>query len=67
MGISLYVIHNHTLLTNVHTHTHTHAHTHTHTYLIYFHQVEREIAIMKLIDHPHVLGLYDVYENSTYL
>ena len=23
-------------------------------------KVEREIAIMKLIDHPHVLGLYDV-------
>ena len=30
-------------------------------------QVEREIAIMKLIDHPHVLGLYDVYESNTYL
>jgi len=30
-------------------------------------QVEREIAIMKLIDHPHVLGLYDVYENNTHL
>lgn len=30
-------------------------------------QVEREIAIMKLIDHPHVLGLTDVYENKKYL
>ncbi|ODN00410.1 Serine/threonine-protein kinase BRSK1, partial [Orchesella cincta] len=29
--------------------------------------VEREIAIMKLIEHPHVLGLYDVYENKKYL
>lgn len=32
-----------------------------------FVQVEREIAIMKLIDHPHVLGLSDVYENKKYL
>ncbi|KAH1018385.1 hypothetical protein HUJ05_006171 [Dendroctonus ponderosae] len=30
-------------------------------------KVEREIAIMKLIDHPHVLGLADVYENKKYL
>jgi len=30
-------------------------------------KVEREIAIMKLIDHPHILGLYDVYENKKYL
>lgn len=30
-------------------------------------QVEREIAIMKLIEHPHVLHLYDVYENKKYL
>jgi hypothetical protein len=30
-------------------------------------QVGREIAIMKLIDHPHVLGLSDVYENKKYL
>ncbi|KOB71647.1 Uncharacterized protein OBRU01_13383, partial [Operophtera brumata] len=28
--------------------------------------VEREIAIMKLIEHPHVLGLSDVYENKKY-
>ena len=27
-------------------------------------KVEREIAIMKLIEHPHVLHLYDVYENK---
>eukprot|EP00794_Sanderia_malayensis_P018070 gene18070-19879_t len=27
-------------------------------------KVEREIAIMKLINHPNVLGLYDVYENK---
>lgn len=30
-------------------------------------QVEREIAIMKLVEHPHVLHLYDVYENKKYL
>lgn len=30
-------------------------------------KVEREIAIMKLIEHPHVLGLYDVYENKKFL
>ncbi|VDD81498.1 unnamed protein product [Mesocestoides corti] len=30
-------------------------------------KVEREIAIMKLIEHPNVLGLYDVYENRRYL
>ncbi|XP_071809626.1 serine/threonine-protein kinase BRSK2-like [Asterias amurensis] len=30
-------------------------------------KVEREIAIMKLIEHLHVLGLYDVYENRKYL
>ncbi|XP_015430349.1 PREDICTED: serine/threonine-protein kinase BRSK2 [Dufourea novaeangliae] len=29
-------------------------------------KVEREIAIMKLIDHPHVLGLSDVYENKKF-
>ncbi|CAF1645099.1 unnamed protein product, partial [Adineta ricciae] len=30
-------------------------------------KVEREIAIMKLIEHPHVLRLYDVYESRKYL
>ncbi|KAL5252573.1 hypothetical protein ACHWQZ_G015377 [Mnemiopsis leidyi] len=30
-------------------------------------KVEREIAIMRLIEHPHILGLYDVYESSRYL
>ncbi|GAB6026005.1 hypothetical protein CHUAL_011970 [Chamberlinius hualienensis] len=30
-------------------------------------KVEREIAIMKLIEHPHVLSLTDVYENKKYL
>ncbi|VDK84235.1 unnamed protein product [Litomosoides sigmodontis] len=30
-------------------------------------KVEREIAIMKLIEHPNVLHLYDVYENKKYL
>ena len=30
-------------------------------------KVEREIAIMKLIEHPNVLKLYDVYENKKYL
>jgi len=39
-------------------------HLHSHITVI---QVEREIAMMKLIDHPHVLGLYDVYENNTHL
>ena len=34
---------------------------------LFLFQVEREIAIMKLIEHPHVLGLYDVYENKKYL
>lgn len=40
--------------------------THTHT-CTPIEKVEREIAIMKLIDHPHVLGLSDVYENKKYL
>ena len=26
--------------------------------------IEREITILKLVDHPHVLGLHDVYEND---
>jgi len=26
--------------------------------------IEREIAIMKLINHPHVIRLYDVYETD---
>ncbi|ESO04571.1 hypothetical protein HELRODRAFT_79002 [Helobdella robusta] len=30
-------------------------------------KVEREIAIMKLIEHPHVLALYDIYDNKKYL
>lgn len=30
-------------------------------------KVEREITIMKLIEHPHVLRLFDVYENKKYL
>ncbi|KJE96855.1 CAMK/CAMKL/BRSK protein kinase [Capsaspora owczarzaki ATCC 30864] len=30
-------------------------------------KIEREIAIMKLIDHPNVMSLYDVYENSHHL
>uniref|UniRef100_A0A8C4QSH1 non-specific serine/threonine protein kinase n=1 Tax=Eptatretus burgeri TaxID=7764 RepID=A0A8C4QSH1_EPTBU len=30
-------------------------------------KVEREIAILKLIEHPHVLKLYDVYENKRHL
>ncbi|TRY99035.1 hypothetical protein DNTS_028610 [Danionella cerebrum] len=34
---------------------------------IYGHKVEREIAILKLIEHPHVLKLHDVYENNKYL
>jgi len=30
-------------------------------------KVEREIAIMKLLDNPHVLALLDVYETTKYL
>eukprot|EP00002_Diphylleia_rotans_P019407 TRINITY_DN3755_c0_g1_i4.p1 TRINITY_DN3755_c0_g1~~TRINITY_DN3755_c0_g1_i4.p1 ORF type:complete len:579 (-),score=115.71 TRINITY_DN3755_c0_g1_i4:1105-2841(-) len=30
-------------------------------------KVEREIAILKLIDHPHVLKLIDVYETEAFL
>ncbi|KRY91707.1 Serine/threonine-protein kinase BRSK2 [Trichinella pseudospiralis] len=30
-------------------------------------KVEREIAVMKLIDHPYILRLYDVYENQKFL
>lgn len=29
--------------------------------------IEREIVIMKLIDHPNVLNLYDVWETSSEL
>jgi serine/threonine protein kinase len=29
--------------------------------------IEREIVIMKLIDHPHILKLYDVWETSNQL
>jgi serine/threonine protein kinase len=29
--------------------------------------IEREIVLMKLIDHPNVLRLYDVWETSTEL
>lgn len=28
------------------------------------HGIEREIVIMKLIDHPNVLSLYDVWETD---
>eukprot|EP00741_Cyanophora_paradoxa_P001769 tig00000073_g1715.t2 len=30
-------------------------------------KIEREIAVMKLIDHPHVLRLYDVFETVSHL
>lgn len=30
-------------------------------------KVEREITVMKILDHPHVLRLFDVYETSKYL
>lgn len=29
--------------------------------------IEREIVIMKLIDHPNVLSLYDVWETKSEL
>ena len=29
-----------------------------------FFKIEREITIMKLIDHQHIMKLYDVYENK---
>jgi len=32
-----------------------------------FKKVEREIAVMKILDHPNVMKLYDVYESSKYL
>ncbi len=25
--------------------------------------IEREVVIMKLIEHPHIISLYDVWEN----
>lgn len=30
-------------------------------------KLEREIAVMKLLQHGHVLTLFDVYETSKYL
>ena len=30
-------------------------------------KIEREITIMKLIDHPNIMKLHDVYENETEL
>jgi serine/threonine protein kinase len=30
-------------------------------------KVEREVAVMKLLKHEHVLSLHDVYETSKYL
>lgn len=30
-------------------------------------KVQREIAVMKLIEHPHVLRLIDVFETSSHL
>ncbi|KAH3765495.1 CAMK/CAMKL/BRSK protein kinase [Pelomyxa schiedti] len=31
------------------------------------HKLEREIASLRILDHPHVLKLYEVFENSSYL
>ena len=31
------------------------------------HSIEREIVIMKLIEHPNIMRLYDVWETSTEL
>ena len=32
-----------------------------------FKKVEREIAVMKVLDHPHVMHLIDVYESKEFL
>ena len=32
-----------------------------------FKKVEREIAVMKVLDHPHVMKLIDVYETKDLL
>ena len=30
-------------------------------------KIEREVAVMKLINHPNVLKLFDVYQTEEYL
>lgn len=30
-------------------------------------KIQREIAVMKLLQHKHILSLYEVYETSKYL
>ena len=27
--------------------------------------IEREVAILKLIEHPHIMKLYDIWENRS--
>ena len=39
----------------------------TNIFLFNLKKVEREITIMKLIEHNNVLRLYDVYDNKKYL
>lgn len=34
---------------------------------VYSVKIRREIALMKLVDHPHVLGLLDVFESAHHL
>ncbi len=50
----------------MHTHTHTHTHTSTHTHsLDVVEKIRREIQILKLFRHPHIIKLYEVISTPT--